>query len=146
MQAGEGCCAFDWQWTGPGIGATDLIYLFCGSVEAKPIVDGRILLTTWDVKNLVKPRKLLINWCRISSINSITCFAPVLSMVQRLILETQTLKPWSLRQDEIVRDYECLGPVDSIFQKVTVPFTCDDFFEMPGNFTLSSQCHIGNEV
>jgi len=53
-QAGEGCCAFDWQWTGPGIGATDLIYLFCGSVEAKPIVDGRILLTTWDVKNLVK--------------------------------------------------------------------------------------------
>ena len=33
MVPGEGCCAFDFQWTGPGIGATDLIYLFCGSVE-----------------------------------------------------------------------------------------------------------------
>ncbi|CAJ1414572.1 unnamed protein product [Effrenium voratum] len=30
---GEGCTAIDWQWTGPGVGATDLIYLLCGSVE-----------------------------------------------------------------------------------------------------------------
>lgn len=30
---GPGCVAIDWQWTGPGIGATDVIYLFCGSVE-----------------------------------------------------------------------------------------------------------------
>lgn len=36
---GEGCCAFDWQWTGPGIGATDLIYLFCGSVEDEIVRD-----------------------------------------------------------------------------------------------------------
>ncbi|CAK9058456.1 unnamed protein product [Durusdinium trenchii] len=36
---GEGCCAFDWQWTGPGLGATDLIYLFCGSVEDEIVQD-----------------------------------------------------------------------------------------------------------
>jgi len=36
---GEGCTAIDWQWTGPGIGATDLIYLFCGSVEDE-VVDN----------------------------------------------------------------------------------------------------------
>lgn len=36
---GEGVAAIDWQWTGPGIGATDMIYLFCGSVEDE-IVDN----------------------------------------------------------------------------------------------------------
>ncbi|CAE7882417.1 unnamed protein product, partial [Symbiodinium microadriaticum] len=37
--AREGVAAIDWQWTGPGIGATDMIYLFCGSVEDE-IVDN----------------------------------------------------------------------------------------------------------
>lgn len=44
---GEGCCAFDFQWTGPGIGATDLIYLFCGSVEDEIVEDYQTWLKVY---------------------------------------------------------------------------------------------------
>lgn len=40
---GEGCCAIDWQWTGPGLGATDVIYLFMGSVEDQIVDDYKLL-------------------------------------------------------------------------------------------------------
>lgn len=41
---GEGCAGIDWQWTGPGIGAADLIYLFCGSVEDEVVEDYQTYL------------------------------------------------------------------------------------------------------
>eukprot|EP00435_Cladocopium_sp_Y103_P027094 s988_g6.t1 len=47
---GEGCCAFDFQWTGPGIGATDLIYLFCGSVEDEIVDDYQSWLKLYHSK------------------------------------------------------------------------------------------------
>jgi len=44
---GGGVAGFDWQWTGPGIGATDLIYLFATGVEDSVVDDYLASLRTY---------------------------------------------------------------------------------------------------
>ena len=43
----EDICVFDWQWTGPGLGATDLIYLCAMAVSDDVVVDHET--------NIIKP-------------------------------------------------------------------------------------------